>query len=78
MRTPFTLSLVLLTIALSACGEKTQTASARKSDGKAWEMTPNGYVASGWKAGDQTSWEQQLRQRAQGQNEYARSAAQPK
>ncbi|WP_088279261.1 hypothetical protein [Ideonella sp. A 288] len=78
MRTPLTLSLLALGLALSACGEKAQTTSARKSDGKAWEMAPNGYVAGGWKAGDQASWEQQMRQRAQAQNEYTRSAAQPK
>ena len=33
------------------------------------------YTAPGWKAGDQRSWEAQMRARAQGQNEYLRTAA---
>ena len=78
MRTAITATLLGLAVVLSACGEKPQTTGARKPDGKAWEMNPNGFVASGWKTGDQASWEQQLRQRAQSQNEYMRSAAQPK
>ena len=32
------------------------------------------YTAAGWKAGDATSWEEQMRTRTQsGQNEYVRS-----
>lgn len=72
--------LVASAVALAACGEKPQTAGqpgARKADAKAWEGAQNGaYTASGWKAGDQASWETQLKTRAQqGQNEYSRSAA---
>ena len=33
------------------------------------------YVATGYKPGDQAAWEQQLRTRAQAQNEYARDVA---
>ena len=61
---------------LAGCGERTQTAQApvKKSDGKAWDTTQTPYVAPGWKPGDQASWESQMRERVQGQNEYSRSA----
>lgn len=67
---------------LSGCGEKPQTATAettvRKSDEKAWHQpVAKDLVAPGWKADDQASWEQQIRQRGQNQNEYARAAAKP-
>ena len=65
------------TLVLAGCGEQAQTASARKSDGKPWDSTSGAYMAEGWKAGDKTAWEQQMRQRAQAQNEYARTSAQP-
>ena len=65
-----------LATALAACGEKPQTAATKKSDGKPWEGAQNSFVAQGWKAGDQGSWESQMRTRAQGQNEYSRAAAQ--
>ena len=61
---------------LAACGEKPQTATAavKKSDSQAWKGADNRYVAAGWKAGDQASWEEQMRSRARGQNEYNRVA----
>lgn len=62
---------------LVACGEAPQTAGTRKADNQAWAGAPGDpYVASGWKPGDQASWEEQMRKRAQGQNEYSRAAAQ--
>jgi hypothetical protein len=74
------LAAAAVALPLAGCGEKPQTAGqpgARKADAKAWEGVQNGvYSASGWKAGDQASWETQLKTRAQqGQNEYTRSAA---
>jgi hypothetical protein len=65
-------------IALSACGEKTSGA-ARKADVPAFQGTTGAaaYAAGGWKAGDQAAWEQHLRTRMQGQNEYARVPSQP-
>lgn len=73
-RTAVMLALATL---FAACSEKPQTAdaSARKSDEKAWATQDSQYLASGWKSGDQASWEQQLRNRSQGQNEYARAPA---
>ena len=69
--------LVALAISLAACGEKVQTAQTRKSDVKPSAGGENpAYAAAGWKAGDQASWDEQMRNRAQGQNEYSRAAAQ--
>ncbi|MFO1329125.1 MAG: hypothetical protein U1F56_17320 [Rubrivivax sp.] len=59
--------------ALAACSEKPQTASARKVDDKPWELTQKGFVAGGFKPGDQGAWEAQLKARAQAQNEYNRT-----
>jgi hypothetical protein len=65
---------VVLSVGLAAC-EKAQTApSARKPDSKAWDAAQNPFVVPGWKAGDQESWEAQLRKRASRQNEYASAA----
>ena len=60
-------------MALAACGDQPQTAAGVKSDVPAFQGTSNPYKAPGWKAGDKTSWEQQLKTRLQnGQNEYNR------
>jgi hypothetical protein len=68
--------LALLTAAvmvLAACGDKPQSAGGVKSDTAAFQGTGNAFNAPGWKAGDKTAWEQQLKTRAQaGQNEYNR------
>lgn len=60
---------------LAACGEKPQTASAatKKADGKPWEASAGANLAPGWKGGDQAAWEEQIRARAQAQNEYLRA-----
>ncbi len=69
-------ALVATAVLLAACGERAQTASHRKSDTRAYEGAATAeFSASGWKAGDEKSWEQQIRNRAQGQNEYSRAAA---
>ena len=72
------LVLACAALALAACGEKTAGA-AKKSDVPAFQGSTGqaAYSANGWKAGDQSAWEQQLRTRLQGQNEYARVPAQP-
>ena len=59
---------------LAGCGGggPSEGRSVRKTDVPAWQGAVNPYAAPGWKAGDQASWEQQMRVRAQGQNEYAR------
>ena len=62
-------------LALAACTEKPQQIGASKKPSEAsWKGTDNGYAAPGWKPGDETSWETQMKTRAQqGQNEYPRT-----
>jgi hypothetical protein len=65
------------TLVLSACGERSQAEPGRlkKADAKASSGAPaegKVYTAAGWTAGDDTSWQTQIRGRTQGQNEYAR------
>jgi hypothetical protein len=77
MRSLWTAAALAALLALGACAEKAQTLAPRKADSKAWDAAQNGFVTSGWKAGDQVSWEDQMRARAQSQNEYVRAAAKP-
>ena len=61
-------------LVLAACGEKVQTAPSagdRKVDSQAWQNNDTRYLAPGWKPGDQNSWNAQLVDRAQAQNDYA-------
>ncbi|CAG2149061.1 hypothetical protein [Cupriavidus numazuensis] len=63
-------------VLLAACGEKAQTATAshKKSDAAAWQGAPDDpFVVKGWTVGDKTSWQNQIRQRNQLQNEYNRT-----
>jgi len=61
---------------VAGCGETAQTASNKKTDAKAWEGAADSpHVLAGWKAGDRASWEEQMRHRAQSQNEYTRAPA---
>jgi uncharacterized lipoprotein YehR (DUF1307 family) len=73
-----TIALLMATavaVPLAGC-DKAQTAgqgTAKKADAKAWEGVATGaeYTASGYKAGDKTAWEAQLKARTErGQNEY--------
>ncbi len=64
---------------LSACGKAPETpagTTAGKADKPAYQGAADAYMAQGWKAGDKASWEQHMRDRLQGQNEYARAAVQ--
>ena len=70
------LILAGLLAALAGCAEQPQTPGTRKVDSKPWQGAENGYVATGWKAGDEASWDLQMRNRSQAQNEYARVPAQ--
>jgi hypothetical protein len=63
-----------MALALAGCGEKPQAVVAAKSGSPSHAGTGTGYQAPGWKAGDASSWNEQLRTRAQyGQNEYSRT-----
>jgi hypothetical protein len=62
-------------LALAGCAEREQTETGIKSDQRAFQGTNKQppYMASGWKPGDQTSWEQQMKVRTvQGQNDYVK------
>ena len=64
-----------LVVGLVACAEKPQVAGSRSVGSPAYMGTGvAAFTAGGWKAGDETSWEEEMRVRTQaGQNEYARS-----
>jgi hypothetical protein len=69
------LSIALTSLALlGACGEKPQSLGGVKSDAAPHTgVGSSQYAVPGWKAGDKTAWEQQLRARSQGQNDYSRA-----
>ena len=70
-----TLLIGALTVFLSACGDRPQSAGGVKSDVAPYQGVDNKFAAPGWKAGDKTSWEQALKARTQNtQNEYTRTA----
>ncbi len=71
MKTKLSLMLVSF-VMLSACGDKPQGLGGIKSDNAPHTgVGASQYAVPGWKAGDKTAWERQLRTRAQGQNDYA-------
>ena len=61
-------------VALAGCADKEQTASGIKSDAAPFNGTNRQppYMAAGWKPGDRGAWEQQLKVRTQGQNDYVK------
>ena len=60
-------------LVLAGCGEKPQALQSTKQDTASFQGTGMPYVAPGWKPGDKTSWESQLKTRTQnGQNDYAK------
>jgi hypothetical protein len=71
---PRACAFAIAALALCATGcERTQTIDTNSGQDKpAWQGTTNAaFAIPGWKAGDKTSWEQQLRTRTQrGQNDY--------
>lgn len=66
--------IVAAAAALAACGEKPQTAGGAKQDAAPYTGTGKAFVEPGWKQGDKTSWESQLKARGQNsQNEYTKT-----
>ena len=65
-------------VALSGCGERPQTSSFHqgkyqgKPDARAWDNAPLAYGSGKWTQGDKTSWEAEVKDRTQHQNEYIR------
>ena len=67
------LTLIVALAALAACTEKPQTlGSAAGPDAPAFQGTGMAFAVPGWKPGDKSSWEQQLKTRTQNQNDYTR------
>jgi hypothetical protein len=65
--------LILSVLALVACGDKPQTLGTPAKDAAPYQGTGSAFVASGWKPGDKTSWEQHLKARQlNSQNDYSR------
>ena len=60
---------------ISACGDKPQEMGGGvRQDTPAFNGTGSPFVASGWKPGDKTSWEQHLKARLQNsQNDYSKA-----
>ncbi|MGM9489933.1 hypothetical protein [Ideonella sp. YS5] len=72
--------VVAIALLLPACKEHSQAepAAMKKADAKAYTGAagePKVYTATGWTAGDDASWQNQIRGRTQGQNEYVRISA---
>lgn len=66
------LTLLAWAALLCACGEKPQTLGATSKDAPPYTGTGSAFVADGWKPGDKTAWESQLKARNQQQNDYGR------
>jgi hypothetical protein len=77
-KTLMTLSVLAAVGVLSACGEQPQETTGSKQDDSSYAgVGKSQYQDPNWKPGDKTSWEQQLKTRAQyGQNDYSRIATQ--
>lgn len=75
-RLTLTTAVAAALLALTACGEKPQEMNAAgvKHDSAPYQgVGSSQYANTAWKPGDKTSWEQQLKTRAQyGQNDYTR------
>ncbi len=67
------IALIASLLALAGCGEPPQPLAGVKSDVPAFQGTGSNFSAPGWKPGDKTSWEQQLRTRGLGQDDYAKA-----
>lgn len=62
-------------VGLSGCDKPQVSDQAkRKPDVAAYQGTDNAFADASWKRGDQKAWEEQLRKRSQGQNEYSRTS----
>ncbi|MEI6027011.1 MAG: hypothetical protein WCT47_10000 [Betaproteobacteria bacterium] len=71
-------AVALAAVVLLAGCDKPQVSqqTKRKPDVAAYQGTDNAFADTSWKRGDSAAWEEQLRKRSQGQNEYSR-ASQP-
>ncbi len=75
MKSASILVMASLAALLGGCGERDQSLEStanNRPDAKPWQGANNPYVAKGWNAGDQKSWETQIRTRTLTQNEYGK------
>ena len=64
------LAALVAAAGLVGCSEKPQTGGGIRHDAAPYTGTGSNFMQSGWKAGDKTSWERQLKARGwEGQNE---------
>jgi hypothetical protein len=64
----------IVAVTLVACGEKVQTipvGAAQKEHAPTWQTQDDRFLAPGWKPGNEASWNDQMANRAQAQNDYA-------
>ncbi|MCC7080865.1 MAG: hypothetical protein IT530_09360 [Burkholderiales bacterium] len=78
---PFVLlaaAAALTVFGLAGCGEPEQVVFYEqgkyhgKPDQRPWENAPPAYGSAKWTKGDEASWEQEVKRRTLGQNEYVR------
>ncbi len=78
MRKTLTLFGLVVAVGLTACGEQPQESTGVRQDTAPYTgVGKSQYQQPGWTAGDKTSWEQQLKSRAEyGMNDYTRVSTQ--
>jgi hypothetical protein len=72
--------LAVMALFLAGCGEKEQVVVYKqgkyqgKPDARSWDNAPLAaeWRGGSWKAGDRTSWEEEIKKRQLSQNEYKR------
>jgi hypothetical protein len=68
----------LVAAGAAGCGEREQTALYEdgkyrgKPDNRPWDNAPNADGSASWVKGDRASWENQIKDRHNSQNEYVR------
>lgn len=79
MKRSVVITLMVAALGAAGCMEVEQTASVQKQgkyqgkpDTKSWDNAPLAYGDAKWNKGDKASWENQLKTRSSGQNEYVR------
>ena len=67
-------ALSTLALGLAACAEKPQELAGQRIRGSApnWQGPATAFTVSGWKVGDERSWDAHMQARAQAQNEHVR------
>jgi hypothetical protein len=71
MKRALVMTALPVLLGLGACTEKPQEMHSNPNYAPEFKGTGSAFVVPGWTPGDKTSWEQELKARAQrGQNEY--------